>query len=693
MPGRGRPGASQEEKEEGEKGSSRGAGFASQPQPLAAQMAVPLDWPTWADMSAVDLPVPWVVMVPWRMEEGKSEEAYITHGKDEGNIICHATPRHILVVGGVRWPVSRHAVRTVIHEVWEDALRTGSVQRESLGMATWFRAVPIGRSTGTDQSGRDLLESLDKAGSTAAGSAAGSSCPSSGAAELDMPAEPTSDSLSVAAPHEDSAPASSPRGQKRQHPLASEGETEHAVVGDVCGCSGNCGRQNCKRGLNRRRTSRGQFPLCTNRPSGGNLCELCQCQMHSCTRARSKRIEGGRWCLEHGRLFLHQGHRRHVTAHGEQRSERCWDDNLRFVAQFGFVLRYFTPEAFTTGQDFISKCLGLPPVVDASALLQAGSPAIGAKVAGSPAADFGSLSPARPDLVGPSVSKRARVVWAFLGHAMKWPPAVRYWEEILQEEQPVTATAIVKGLEEVLRKCSGERWKEMFEAMNVGIDYAVGGLTVLCTQLGMLEKVSGGSSDEDILLGCHLARFTLITSSPDAAAIVDYMLTTAPTLVHPHDQASAMKYLNDIRTFARGVRSFRTASTRGLTGGRSPDDYSVRSLLRLILTTIMESDTYMDNLAYRDIEDCLPDRKGHLTPLRGTLVKEMRALFDTLPSLVGMWACLAGSINPPLGQVLAVTDGQAMEWFTKAEMSISQGMRGRPGLRQLADEWVAARDC
>jgi len=79
------------------------------------------------------------------------------------------------------------------------------------------------------------------------------------------------------------------------------------------------------------------------------------------------------------------------------------------------------------------------------------------------------------------------LVVMFLGHAIKWPPAVAKFRECLDECLPKTPEDLVIILLKVIRFCDGQRWGRMLVDMNgQGRMWSSTGLSVHAVQLGLL---------------------------------------------------------------------------------------------------------------------------------------------------------------------------------------------------------------
>ena len=112
----------------------------------------------------------------------------------------------------------------------------------------------------------------------------------------------------------------------------------------------------------------------------------------------------------------------------------------------GFILNHLPPADLTTNLAFTNLCFGVP------------------------AESVSSLN----------------LAWAFVAHAIKWPTAVQFFEELIRERRPATASDVVATVIAVIRWSSGKTWPAMFESINGRRMAATTGLAVLGGQLGLL---------------------------------------------------------------------------------------------------------------------------------------------------------------------------------------------------------------
>ena len=196
---------------------------------------------------------------------------------------------------------------------------------------------------------------------------------------------------------------------------------------------------------------------------------------------------------------------------------------MRFVALYGFALRFLTPADGMIMQDTFAACLGLPPFNDTGWSIQdatwISNPLAGIVPLGR--GDHGSLL------------RKAGVVWAFIAHNIKWPQAVRGWMDYVAKHSPSTPEAIVAGLESVVDLCDGQAWADEFSALQ-GFGVPLTGLGITACSLGLLKRGNEGTG-RIVRLGGQGNEHCLQAEQSDTVAVVRQWLALAPELVHPSE--------------------------------------------------------------------------------------------------------------------------------------------------------------
>ena len=82
---------------------------------------------------------------------------------------------------------------------------------------------------------------------------------------------------------------------------------------------------------------------------------------------------------------------------------------------------------------------------------------------------------------------------AFIAQLLKWPFAVKWW---FAQATELTHDSFYDALVGVVHHCSGQAYRQVFEAMNAGLMDAQSGLAVMLSQLG----APNSDKDRDV---CH----------------------------------------------------------------------------------------------------------------------------------------------------------------------------------------------
>ena len=168
-----------------------------------------------------------------------------------------------------------------------------------------------------------------------------------------------------------------------------------------CQCSGHCARKLCVKRANRRR-SVPQVTICNRQPvHGGRLCLVCKCEHITCLKGKAR--GGSRWCQEHDETFSKRAGRAgwYANCYGVHQYAKHLSPILKVVARCAFVLPLLLPEDYLKFQTVCRKWC-------------------------------------EPRCSGSSISGTALAVM-FFAHAVKWPPAMLRFIEVLPplaEEAP-----------------------------------------------------------------------------------------------------------------------------------------------------------------------------------------------------------------------------------------------------------------
>lgn len=666
--------------------------MAGIPQQLFGEERSP--WPAWANEPSRTCPTPWLVTVPWRAwpKLGVVYEACGSRG-----MFAVARPGCLTVMAGMDGDVDGEVVQNFIGSILEDVFDKHGVRGpDDVGNALWYRCVPLGRpgevfapysrlakrvagggSVKAEQEEPDDMEGVrwTSAGNRDSFAGAGSSalgvahvallCPESAGSPAHVAGLPAGSSAlgSAAGPPapKGSLPqASASMGQALggSAPGMKRAWSHESSLGEgdgTCMCVANCGRKTCMQRRNKRR-SQGGFSggICElSRKVGAKFCVLCECDTDGCNKCKSTRGEfgGSRWCAEHGKKASSLPAGRRMTQHGPQETPKTWSEPMRFVALYGFALRFLTPADMAIMQDAFAACLGLPPLDDAGRVRTI--------------MEHGEHS---------SVRRKAGVVWAFIAHNIKWPQAVRAWMDYVAKNLPSTPEAIVAGLELVVEMCDGQAWADEFSPLQ-GSGFPMTGLATTCCSLGILKRGNAGKG-RVVRLGGQGSEYSLQVAQRDAVAVVRQWLALAPELVHPHCRATAMDFLEKLCTFATKAREVKSGEH-----GLRPSQHCVRVFTLPAVTLVVCGMQLLGDVLLCDIAKFVPDKKEHLKPVHGLMVDQVSQLFDVPVTHIAMHACMANAVSN-WKEALQKNESQIWGWFIAAEVA-SSSMNGRPGMKDL----------
>ena len=392
-----------------------------------------------------------------------------------------------------------------------------------------------------------------------------------------------------------------------------------------CECRGNCGRRKCKNAQNRAFRSAASTRICiSNAEAGATFCRQCKCEIRACSRIRSNRNVGqGRWCLTHASAAKEiKLRKQYMNGFGVHTYRPEWPPLVRFVARFAPL---FAPP------DDLVECSELV---------------------------FNFLSPA--GFAAGHRNPEMALVLAFLGHALKWPPAVREWARRIREDWPQSPLEVVRHLRKVILFCHGRPWKRMFERMNTSKRMlAVVGVAILGSQLGMLEAIEH-SMVGLVELGSALKRYRIVDEEKVPESLIRGFLEDAarhnprwPSVGSAGSAASKDAILTwgeGLCAFAQAARSREADDMPGtrLVGGRSEQPgYQVSHFVRCGLYALEKSsgEEVLDAFTMQELNAFFPDERGHAEGMLHWHASSVREAFGTSPILLSGWLCLAGGGN------------------------------------------------
>lgn len=464
------------------------------------------------------------------------------------------------------------------------------------------------------------------------------------------------------------APPAPGRSLASAHALAAENSAATAsrapdrtpqATYERCHCKGSCGSKLHKLRANQLYRKGAKVDIC-ERPvqQGERYCTRCMCERYGCSSQRLLK-HNRRWCCVHAIVDLRKN--QYVVPSGTRSFERDWSLRLRAIARMSFLFPHIEPADLTELMSLIIRCR----------LLSAWR-------------------------AGDAITSVLFAI-VFIGHLIKWPPAVRQWSELnknVLETKSVSAELLVSRLRALLRWCDGKRWPAMFERMNaVGLMDAQTGLAVYAGRLGLIARVQTAPKTKRIrskgpdkpsepqrprdgtvlALGRAGTEYVELADSAPAVQIVqalmDSMTQCSLSLPsHPHEVES---FADMILEIVKNVRSLKVGDCT-LKGGFSPGQYSAKHFVRTLLLAIeVETPALLDPLPFDMLSKWCPDVGCHaaellerrddanVTPSRreGLLTcAAIRNAFGCSPLMWHCWACLLGTDQALIAKVLDATD-------------------------------------
>jgi hypothetical protein len=260
----------------------------------------------------------------------------------------------------------------------------------------------------------------------------------------------------------------------KQEPAApSESSDAHSIPGGgMCACSGNCGRQPCKKNSNERRpcttrsNSTGSSICASYAVAAGSYCRHCTCESDGCSKARNKLKT--RWCHAHGVLLQRMDY---AVPQGGRSFQPDHSLAMKCVLRSNYLLPLLVPDDNAAWQD-IGREFNRP-------------------VAGS--------------LMNP-----IGVVICLMAHSIKWPLAIRHFQKTLRNfsaaisgnrspsaVSPITAAHIVTAFRDAILWVDGKELRNMHDGLSVSRrSHATSGIIMAGKDLGLLDCVPETASQK-----------------------------------------------------------------------------------------------------------------------------------------------------------------------------------------------------
>ena len=375
-----------------------------------------------------------------------------------------------------------------------------------------------------------------------------------------------------------------------------------------CRCSGNCGLQPCTSRLNARRT-RGCAQICENFADvDGGFCHSCQCERESCIKQRQK--DSKRWCKSCERKYKKSDF---VTAQGSRSFEVADSPAWKVVCRLNFLHKLLEPDDNVAWQE-ICRLFNAPEV---------GNPM---------------------DPIG--------VVILVLAHALKWPPVVRHFRDILKGRMSpsslglATAAILVDAFYEAIVWADGKCLVAMHDILSVaGRAHSCSGAAVTAQQLGLITNARPKQGQYKLISLGKVGKAYYLR--PRAEVTVSERVVNEFIVLATHSAVHWPAKGTSLNTFAREVSLLIAACHSvsidgfGLTGGKCVEKemksrtprtgcqpatrisnkappYVVPHITRHFILAADELGVFdYESMQYKDIEEHMPDVTMQAVPRVG----------------------------------------------------------------------------
>ena len=440
-----------------------------------------------------------------------------------------------------------------------------------------------------------------------------------------------------------------------------------------CACSANDGWRECVRNRNRQRYSETLVRPCSRTPEAGHTyCMTCECEAAGCLCPKIRQHR--RWCNRHSDESSYGG-QAYATPDGAQPFLSEMTVAQRALARANFVLHHMRPDDDVAWQSLcVDRC---PPRAD-------------------------SLM----DPVGVAI-----LVYA---HAIKWPPAVRFFGATLppeHEARSITATVLATAFHATVQYCDGKKLTKMHKGLSTARrTHTHSGIVVAAKQLDLLTKVGEGISE-------HPGR-RVVNLGPAGSEYVLKALDECGSCIAWTEalieecRAASLKWPSqggDLPSFARplldlvckahalksgnaglrgGVASLAKRERRDRQAAPAPeseacdlgDGYTVKHMTRHFILAADDAELFCvagsprsyDDLTMQQLGAWLPDEKKQLETLWSKRAGWVRTHLGVNPLLVSCHLCFAQMLPEPV--------------------LIELSTASYPAILQPVQDWLAWRD-
>ena len=394
----------------------------------------------------------------------------------------------------------------------------------------------------------------------------------------------------------------------------------------MCDCSGNCGNPDCTFNQNANRSRETAERICSAiKVSDSKFCLVCECEVIGCHSPKSRQHGCTRWRIVHARNCAASDFATKIRGHTFHSAMTM---PQRFVARANFCLPHLDPEDYVAWNEVLQ--LWCPP---------------------------GAGSDMRPH----------GVAVMFLAHAIKYPPMMRRYSQMLLERAPdhqPGALVIAQAFWDLLVWSNGQRLPSMHKGLSGNKrSHASSGLIMAAMQLGMFESCEESRKLELGLAGTEYALRPFDKCDKFRTWIEALLVECqASQLRWPSQGGDLEAFANHVLPAMAQLRDVKAAGV-GLTGAagykkraKSADDdgrfYTLKHVMRYWIISADRASLFdradsptqqrsFDELTMAQLSQWLPDRKSELGNLKDRTAGWIRDTFGVDPLFISCHLCFA----------------------------------------------------
>jgi hypothetical protein len=265
----------------------------------------------------------------------------------------------------------------------------------------------------------------------------------------------------------------------------------------------------------------------------------------------------------------------------------------------------------------------------------------------------------------------ASIVWLFLGHCVKWPPAIdelhRAWQVARAQKKDEDPETIVAAIVSVIRALHGKPLVEMHAGMSKKRMHATTGIVMHAQWMGILiaqdeenqgtqnkrgrhgSVTTAGRPADCIMLGVRQSGYRINTEGVrDAVRLVndwfDIVSSTVPGWPADNDVWSWASPSLDIAVKLRGAHVGRAGPLPGRLGDEQKGhSYLVKHFARQVLIHLAVAQGWPvtpPSISMKNVMGVTPDETKQLEQLSTWRVADVERQFGMNVLWISCWACL-----------------------------------------------------